>query len=153
VRDTARINREIMELNREFGNDRVFWPRSLQWAFVKDWPLPRGLTKAATNVIIIIPENYGNGGVLRDSFIDPDLKALNPATDDYQEIPHYYKIYPYQQLSLGTKEEWAEKRWRYICLHEQNMHFSIMRYLIHLYKFLAEPFKDWKGLFNSYSGR
>jgi hypothetical protein len=150
VRDNTRINREIRQLITEFGSERVFWPRDLSWAMVKNWPLPSGMNRAASNVIVLIPEHYGNGATLRDAFIDPDLKATDPATGQYKEIPHYFAQYPYATLSLGTREDWKSKNWRYICLHEKRGDSTLLTYLVHLYKFLSEPFRDWSRTFGSY---
>ncbi|MBN2034239.1 MAG: hypothetical protein JW836_13265 [Deltaproteobacteria bacterium] len=150
MRDFTRIKREIQHLVSQFGAERVFWPRDLSWVMIKNWSLPDGMNRKASNVIVLIPDHYGNGATLRDAFIDPDLKALEPSTGQYLEIPHYYIKYPYASLSLGTGEEWQAKNWRYICLHEKSGDSNLLSYLIHLYKFLSDPFRNWSQTFASY---
>jgi len=156
MRDHARLNAEIGLLKQHFGEDRVYWDSQGQWVMIKELPLPERLSQRASDVIVLIPENYGNGSPLRDAFIDPDIRAYNTKKKQYEEIPHYFSKYPYAKLTLGNKEEWQQKGWQYICLHQKNgsgNHISIMNYLTDLYKFLAEPFRDWEKTFSSYRGR
>jgi hypothetical protein len=150
MRDFARIKAEIQDLLSQFGDERVFWSKDISWVLVKNWPLPSGMNRKTSNIIVLIPEHYGNGATLRDAFIDPELKAMEPTTGQYAEIPHYFIKYPYATLSIGTKEEWQAKNWRYICLHETRGDSGLLNYLIHLYKFLSEPFRDWDQTFQSY---
>ncbi len=151
MRDYHRLEKEIRMLEERFGPEKVFYDSAGRWVMVQDFPLPPGLTQPTTNVIIVIPEYYGNGEPLRDAFIDPDLRAYNPRSGRYEAIPHYFARYPYDiQLVLGTREEWQRQRWQYICLHLRQG--TLMAYLINLYKFLNEPFRDWRALFGSYGG-
>jgi|TARA_Y100000031_G_scaffold22696_1_gene23816 hypothetical protein len=157
MKDRGRLNAEIQILIRHFSEARVYWESQGNWVMIKKWLLPSGLTKKKSHVMVLIPGNYGNGDPLRDSFIDPDIKAYNGDKGQYENIPHYFARYPYTKLKLimGTKEDWQKKGWQYICLHDtrdtQNR-TSILNYLTHLYKFLAEPFRDWRKTFSSYGG-
>lgn len=156
MRDHARLNAEIGLLKQHFGEDRVYWDSQGRWVMIKEWPLPDGLSKKKSHVIVLIPEKYGNGDPLRDAFIDPDIKAYKPQEKQYEKIPHYFAKYPYAKLILGSKDKWQQKGWQYICLHQKNgarNRASIMNYLTDLYKFLAEPFRDWEEIFSSYGGR
>ena len=153
MRDIRRLSAELKLLIQQFGSHRVEWERDCKWVMIRDWELPPGLNQYISHVVILIPENYGNGEPLRDCFIDPNLRATNPKTGNHEEIPHYFVKYPYAQLQLGTKDEWHRKGWRYLCLHQKvtsNQRINIFNYLSHLYKFLAEPFRDWGGIFASY---
>jgi hypothetical protein len=147
MRDYHRLYQEIEVLDQRFGKDKVFWDSQGTWVMVHDFPLPRGANQSTTHVIIIIPENYGNGQPIRDAFVDPGLLVRNPKTGRMENIPHYFALYPYNiPLLLGDKEEWQRQKWQYICLHGG----SLMIYLNNLYKFFTEPFLDWKALFASY---
>ncbi|OPX19509.1 MAG: hypothetical protein BZ151_08870 [Desulfobacca sp. 4484_104] len=153
MRDYHRLYEEIQVLEKKFGAQRVFWDEQGNWVMVRDLPLPPGLNKQSTNVIVIIPEHYGNGAPLRDAFIDPDLRVRAPKTGKFVEIPHYFQEFPYEQPPIETKEDWACKKWRYICLHQPTDRWpqgSILNYLSNVYKFLAEPFRDWQATFSSY---
>jgi len=150
MRDYQRLTQEIRILERRFGRNKVFWDSLDRWVMVEDFPLPPGLNRRRTNVIVVIPENYGNGDFLRDLFVDPDLQAYNRSTGRYECIPHYHVLYPYEAkaLSLGLPEDWQKKGWQYLCLHLYGG--SLQTYLNTLYKFLNEPFRDWQALFDSY---
>lgn len=152
MRDEARLRWELKDLEQEFGRDRVFWHRSYEWLCIKSWPLPRNLNRASTEIIVLLPPNYGHGDKIRDAFIDPEIRALNPRTGRYEELPHYYKEYPYAKLSFADKHAWREKGWQYICIHAlcNGPRANIRNYLNHVYKFLAEPFRDWQAMFASY---
>jgi hypothetical protein len=155
MKDIRRLNAETKLLIQHFGANRVDWDRDYQWVLIRDWSLPPGMNQQSTHVIILIPENYGNGEPLRDCFIDPDLQAINPATKRYEQVPHYFVKFPYARLQVGTKDEWHRKGWRYLCLHQKvasSQRINIMNYLSHLYKFLSEPFRDWEETFASYGG-
>ena len=151
MRDYHRLAQEIRILEQRFGPEKVFWDRAGRWVMVQDFPLPRTVNRPATNVIVVIPEQYGNGAPLRDAFVDPDLEAYNPRTRRFEPIPHLFARYPYNVgLVLGSTEEWYQKRWQYICLHLGDG--SLLTYLNNLYKYLNEPFRDWGALFASYQG-
>ena len=152
--DIRRMNAEIRMLQDQFGSDRVVWPRNYRWVLVKGFRLPPGLTKAATNVVVLIPDQYGNGAPLRDAFLDPELKAYNRESRQFESMPHYFKQYPYAKLDLGSREEWARKLWQYICIHKENGKATgagILTYLDSVYTFLTDPFRDWTGTFDSYN--
>jgi len=151
--DIRRMNAEIRMLQDRFGSERIVWPRDYRWVLVKGFRLPAGLSKEATNVVVLIPDQYGNGASLRDAFLDPDLKAYNRETRQFESMPHYFKQYPYAKLDLGSKEEWARKFWQYICIHKKNVEArgaGILTYLDSVYAFLTDPFKDWGDTFASY---
>ncbi len=153
MRDINRINAEIRMLEHYYGKDRVGWDRGYNWVMIRGWRLPQNLNKAETNILILIPPNYGNGENLRHAFIAPDIQARNNKTGNFEDIPHYFQEYPYAKLILGSKGEYREKNWRYICIHQKCLgnRINIQQYLIHIYKFLSDPFRDWGQTFNSYS--
>jgi hypothetical protein len=147
MRDYHRLSDEIHILMQRFGTDKVFWHSDGTWVMVHDFPMPRGVNQSTSHVIILIPENYGNGQPIRDAFVDPGLLVRNPKSGRMENIPHYFAKYPYSiPLSLGDQEEWQRQKWQYICLHGG----LIMPYLDNLYSFMNEPFLDWKALFASY---
>ncbi len=150
--DYNRLNIEIRLLVREFGNERVYWHREGEWIMVKDWPLPPNINKRSTNIVVLIPPSFGNGEAIRDAFIDSSIKVFHKTEKKYVPIPHFHRQFPYARLQLGTREEWKNKQWQYICIHDRNSgsHGSIMNYLIHVYKFLDDPFRNWEGTFSSY---
>lgn len=153
MRDMRRFRAEIELPVQRFGEARVYWDQQGRWVLIKDWLLPPGLNRETSHVVILISEHYGYGAPLGDCFIDPELKALNPATGRYEEIPHYFIRYPYVEMKVGSPEKWFKARWRYLCLHQQagaDMAINILNYLHQLYKFLAEPFRDWGSTFASY---
>lgn len=153
MRDNKRINAEIKLACAIYGERNVLWASDGSWIMIIKFPLPPNMNKDFTNIIVIIPENYGYGSPLRDCFIDPELRALNPRTKQWEEIPHYYQKYPYTTIPISSKEEFEKKGWRYLCIHEKNWHpkkSNIVTYLRSVEIFLSDPFKDWNALFESY---
>jgi hypothetical protein len=151
--DIRRMNAEIRMLQDRLGRDRIVWPRDYKWVYINGFRLPSGFKKDVTNAVVLIPDQYGNGAALRDAFLDPDLKAYNRSTGRYEAMPHYFKEYPYAKLDLGSKAEWARKRWQYICIHMEKgkaKGTGILTYLDSLYAFLTDPFRDWGDTFASY---
>lgn len=89
-------------------------------------------------MLIIIPESYGHGEPLKDSFVDPDLKIWHEG--QWKDIPHYFP----QMGSLAQRfQEQYGKNWRYMCLHQKQWNpkqDSILSYLNQVYTYLSNPF-------------
>jgi hypothetical protein len=152
MRDINRINAEIHTLETHFGADRIWWDSGYNWVMIQNWELPPRLNKTHTHMVVLIPPNYGNGEPLRDAFIHSEIRALNPKTAKFETIPHYFQEYPYASLNFGSKEEFRQKDWRYICIHQftSERRINIRQYLNCLYVFLSDPFRNWIQTFNSY---
>ena len=151
--DIHRMNAEIRMLQNHFGQDSLLWHPDYRWVMVKGFPLPEGLNRTATAIVVLIPEQYGYGAPLRDAFIDPKLTARNPEKGCYEKIPHYFKEYPYTRIELGSKAEWTKKGWQYICIHKKKVAGNgsgILSYLKSVYIFLSNPFHDWEEMFGGY---
>jgi len=156
MRDNKRINAEIKLACQVYGVNHVLWAPDGSWIKISAFPLPPNLNMKITEIIIIFPEQYGYGAPLRDCFVNPDLKAWNPKTNQLVELPHYYQQYPYTKPPIGSKEEFVRKQWRYLCIHEKNWHpqkSNIVTFLQYVNFFLSDPLRDWKSLFESYETR
>lgn len=156
MRDNKRINAEIKLACRVYQNKNVLWAPDGVWIKISGFPLPPNLDKKETEIIVIFPDNYGYGAPLRDCFVNPDLKAWNRITNQWEDIPHYFQEYPYTTIPIGSKQEFARKKWRYLCIHEYNWHpkrSNVITFLKCVTLFLNDPFKDWQDVFQSYEQR
>ncbi len=140
-RNIGRINEELRLLVAKYGDDQVHWVETLEWVLIRNWPLPEGWSRRATNLIVFLPDDYGFGASLRDCVIDPSLKFY--ADGEWGEPPHYYggeKKYMPESL-----KRLAHADWRYLCVHAEawNAHDSIFTYLEQLQLYLSNPNYDW----------
>lgn len=123
------------------------------FAMVESFKLPVNFKNTYTNIIILVPENYGHGGCFRDIFIDPDLELLNKNGTDYRKMDtdiHGFRRYPYASMSDEMKKIFQDKNWFYLCLHDKNPDSSIINYLDKVKLFLGNPYKNWKAIFEGY---
>jgi len=151
ARDIKRLNEDLRLLCNKYGSDRVFWPRDGSWIMVKDFPLPSNFKQKTTNILILVPDNYGYGGCYRDIFISPDLELLDKKGRSYRRFGsdiHGYEEIPYSNLPKELKTQIKNKKWYYLCLHDKNPMSSIINYLFKVSLFLSNPYKDWKAISN-----
>src|SRR5438552_2048072 len=111
MKNTARITAELKLLCRLYGESSIYWAPDYSWIEIKRLPLPEGLSKPATNVLIVVPDRYGYGVPLRELYVDPDLRVLwNGA---WREIPHYFD----GGRQYAPNRDARDRNWRYLCLH------------------------------------
>jgi len=134
MRNTARINAELKLLQRVYGDDRIEWAPDGSWIKIAAVPLPRGLNKAASNMLIIIPDQYGYGVPLRELYVDPELRIRDGGR--WVEIPHYFAGYAPTETALA-------KNWRYLCLHALRWERgdSVVTFLNQVFTYLSDPFR------------
>jgi hypothetical protein len=138
-RNIRRIETEIELLCKVFGEEAVTWSPDYSWVMVQGVKLPPKYNKRATNVLILIPENYGYGEPLQDLFVDPDLKII--VNGKPEDIPHYF---PKRGSGLAKRfQKQYGKNWRYLCLKQEQWdpkRDHLLGYLNQLYTFLSDPF-------------
>lgn len=130
ARDIKRLNKDIMFLCNKYGNHKVFWPKDGSWIIIKGFPLPANFRQKTTNILILVPDNYGYGGCYRDIFIDSDLELLDKEGKTYRKFGrdiHGYDVIPYGHISKELKAKLKNNRWYYLCLHDKNPNSSIMK--------------------------
>lgn len=138
MRNIARINAEIQVLRRTFGEEAVIWSPLYDWVCILGVPLPSNLNKPRTNLLIIIPENYGHGEPLKDAFVDPDLMIRR--NGQWVPIPHYFP----EAMGFIAKQFHKQygKNWRYLCLHQETWNperDSLLGYVNQIYTYLSDP--------------
>jgi len=142
-RNIGRINEELRLLIAKYGDGQVHWWDTLEWILISNWLLPVGWSRATTNLVVFLPDNYGFGAPLRDCVIDPGLKFCEDG--EWVEPPHYYggeKKYMPESL-----KDLANRDWRYLCVHGESWkpQNSIFTYLESLQLYLSNPNYDWNG--------
>lgn len=139
LRNIRRIRSEIQVLCRQFGEEAVTWAPDYSWVMIHGVRLPPKYNREATNVLILIPENYGHGQPLQDVFVDPNLRII--VDGEPKEIPHYF---PNRNGWMASQfPEQYRKKWRYLCLKQEKWdpkRDSLLAYLNQLYTFLSDPF-------------
>ena len=140
-KNVARINRELHYLLSEYGEARVYWPPAHQWVMIQDFPLPRGWSPSKTDIVILIPDNYGNGAPLRDCFVDADLRFRH--NGKWQKIGHYFDT----PGGYTVDSEFRDIGWRYLCLHMQDWRpeYTFFSYLKVIRVYLSNPYHSWPG--------
>lgn len=154
AKDIGRFNNDIRMACGAFGDQHVFWPKDASYVKIDQFPLPGNFRYPRTNIIIIIPENYGYGGCFRDIFLDPDLELLDKDGRSFRRLSgdiHGFRKYPYSSMSDGMKEIFVRRNWFYLCLHDKDSKSCIVNYLYKVNLFLANPYKDWKAIENGYA--
>lgn len=158
MRDVMKIKKDINILIQRHGEKNVFWDREYKWIGMMNWGLPGKMNKKECRLVVLLPENYGNGAPVIDSFLEPGLEVYNPSVKIFQGLDqskHYFSEYKHNpnDLTFGTAKEWCANGWWWLCLqdrqHTASMS-SVLNYLTHVYKFLNEPFKDWSKYFKAY---
>lgn len=139
MRNNARLNAELKVLAEAFGEEAVAWAPNYDWVRIEGVPLPANLSKPRTNLLIIIPENYGHGEPLKDAFVDPDLRISR--NGEWMDIPHYF---PDMMGPIARRfEKQYGKNWRYLCLHQaawDPQRDSLLGYVQQIYVYLSDPF-------------
>lgn len=158
MRDVRKIDRDIRYLVGKYGEKSVFWSKNYEWIGITNWILPPNMNKATCRIVVLLPENYGNGAPVVDSFIEPGLNIYNEKIKRLQGLElskHYFSEYKHNpaKLSFGTVQQWINHNWWWLCLQDKENSlcmYSVINYLSHVFKFLNEPFKDWNRYFKSY---
>lgn len=148
ARDITLLNGEIAMAQKRFGPQRIRWGKNYLWVMIYEFPLPPGkYNQAHTNLLVLVPENYGYGQPYRDAFVSPGLKARHRGYDE--DLPHYYDRYPYSRGDVQAQaDELVRKGWAYICLHQscwKRGHDHLLSFLDQLYVFLDNIF-EWDRL-------
>jgi hypothetical protein len=131
-RNLHRLNAELLLLEQAYGEVRVSWPASYQWVMIQDYPLPLGYNKPTTNLIVIIPENYGYGPALQYCFVDRDLRRNGHL------LPHYFLE---GDVAPGASQ-FYQKDWAFLCVHPEKWdpkRHNILTYLRQVDLFLSDP--------------
>ena len=90
-----------------------------------------------TNVMLVVPQNYGYGVPLKESYVNPGLRCSH--NGEWVEPPHYF-----DEAKKFTRTEGArEKNWRYMCIEFTSWkpENSFFTYLDALFLFLSDPWK------------
>lgn len=139
MRNISRLNAEIKLLCTRYGEENVTWARDYSWVKIDGVELPATLNKTHTNILILIPENYGYGEPIKDCFIDPEIKIRYRG--EWREIPHYFPDNPFRNSKFKAQ---YGRNWRYMCLHQRGWdpkRDTILGYLNQLYTYLSDPFR------------
>ena len=137
MRHIARITAEITKLREIFGEARVVWAPDYSWVQLLEVPLPPGLTLAASDMLLVIPDRYGYGMPLRELYVDPGLRVRREGK--WVEIPHYFD----RQDGYSPNRQMPSRNWRYLCLHNTQWKTtdSIFTFLQQVRLFLSAPFR------------
>lgn len=155
MRDLRKLRQEIEILEQKYGQKNIGWHKDFEWIGIDGWRLPANINQRHTRIIVVLPQHYGNGAPIVDSFIQPNLMALD-RYGNYADIGHYFKTYRHNEagLTFGNTGFWSQKGYWWLCLQDlpgdQRYTESIRQYLNHVFVFLSEPFRDWNGTFRSY---
>ncbi|HOF41466.1 MAG TPA: E2/UBC family protein [Candidatus Hydrogenedentes bacterium] len=138
-RDIRRLNAELQLLMTMYGNDRVSWPRTQNWVMIRDFPLPAGWNFKTSDIVVILPDNYGFGEPLKHCFVDPALRFLH--NGNWKKIDHYFD----SERGYTPHPEFNAKGWRYLCLHMKTWTPDswVQTYLDAITTFLSDPFAGW----------
>jgi hypothetical protein len=140
-RNIKRLNAELKLLVDRYGNNRVYWPRAQDWVMIHDFELPKGWKPEATDIVVLLPNNYGHGEPLRDCFVNPGLRFHHKGK--WVEINHYFD----KANGYSTDKRFSAKDWRYLCLHMQEWKPEswIQSYLDIITTYLSNPYHPWPG--------
>lgn len=111
--------------------------------------MPNNFKQRRTNLLILVPVNYGYGGCYRDIFLNPDLELLDKEGKNYRKFDrdiHGFRQFPYSSMSDSMKNTFMEKSWFYLCLHDRNPKSSLLNYLYKVHLFLGNPYRDWSAI-------
>lgn len=148
-RNINRLNTDLQMAQKEFGTDNIFWPSDVNWIKIDGFKLPRNFSHEFTNILILVPNNYGHGGCWRDVFINPELELLDRDGRTYRKLDrdiHGFREYPYASMSEEMRQILEDNQWFYLCLHDYNPRSSITNFLYKVGLFLANPYKDWESI-------
>lgn len=151
--DKNRFAKDIQLTEKKYEAENVYWAADLSWVRINNFRLPDNFRHSKTNILILVPANYGSGGRFRDIFIDPDLELLAKDGKTYERLGkhlHYFEKYPYQSMKEDMKTQFENNNWGYLCLHDQNPESSIVNFLFKVSLFLGNIHKDWKTIYEKY---
>ncbi len=139
AREIRRLNAELQLLTKVYGDDRVSWPLNQDWVMIRDFPLPAGWNVKTTDIVVILPDNYGYGEPLKHCFVDPRLRYLHGG--QWKKIDHYFD----SEGGHTPNPEFNKNGWRYLCLHmtEWKKDSWIQNYLDAVTTYLSDPFAQW----------
>lgn len=152
-RDIRRLTIAIRFAEKKYGSHNLQWPQDYSWIYVAGLNLPDNCRQAQSDVLILVPENYGYGGCLRDVFIRPDLELLDRDGGSYRKLDtdlHGYREFPYSSMNANQKKIFRERSWAYLCLHDLDPEGSLTSYLDKVKMYLGNPYKDWKSISTAY---
>ena len=110
-----RIN-EILLSKYLYGDENVTCPEDLSKVRIDNFPLPSGLNKDYTSVLIQYPAGYGYydengmGTPIEELYIDPDLKYVRNGVEI--DIDNYFG----DRTSNSNNFYLLGKGWRWICI-------------------------------------
>jgi len=146
IRDSHRINAEIKLLEQEYGAERIVWPPDYSWIMLKNWKLPPEYNATQVNIIVPVPDHYGNSNVPYHDFFVPNTLRLRH-NGDWVRIPdHYFDRFPYSQgIQSEMVSELERQDWAYVCVHPEHWTSvdTIITFLSQVYTFLSDPFRNW----------
>lgn len=148
-----RFKTDLKILCEEYGRERIFWPDDASWVMVAGFNLPQNFKQTQTNILILIPDNYGYGGCFEDNFIDPHLQLLDKSGKKYRKLSsdiHGFRKCPYSRIPDRLKEELMKKDWLYLCVHDTDPQSSLSNYLFKVNLYLSNPYKDWSKISAGY---
>ena len=153
------INRLVKDLKmtiEAYDKNKIFWASDYSWIEIKDFKLPHNFKKQYTNILILIPDNYGYGGTFNDIFIDTGLEVLDKEGRKYETLDsrlHFFGEYPYNRMSKEMRQELVRKKWGYLCIHDKNPESTILNYLFKVRLYLENIHKDWDSISKYYKNQ
>lgn len=140
---------------KKYGSGNIAWPKDFSWIYIDGFKLPENFRAGVsiTDLLILVPENYGYGGCFRDIFMDPELELLDREGTGYRKLGtdlHGFREFPYPTMTAEQKKVFRERSWAYLCLHDGNPDGTLTSYLDNVSMYLAYPYKDWKSISTVY---
>jgi len=134
--NTQRVNEEL-RLLESVAPGKVDWTEDLNYVRIRDYRLPSGYKPETTNVLIVVPDNYGFGVPLRESYIDPNIRLQRGGR--WTEIPHYFD----KEKTFAKTKRARLKGWRFMCVEFDRWKSgdSFLTYLDGLRLFLSDPYR------------
>lgn len=152
-RDIIRLTIGMKFAEKAYGARNIEWSRDFSWIYVDNFTLPENFRTRSTNILVLVPENYGYGGCYRDIFIDPDLELLDREGRTYRKLDselHGFLEFPYASMTTEQKQLFRGRDWFYLCLHDLDAEGSLTSYLEKVKLYLGNPYKDWKSISTVY---
>lgn len=149
----TRFVMDMQIAEEKYGKHNIKWAADYSWIRVDDFELPENFKQTHTNILILVPANYGYGGCYRDIFINNGLELLSKDGNFYEKLGthlHYYEKFPYPWMTEEKKKEIKDKQWGYLCLHDQNPNSGLVNYLYKADLFLGNIHKEWKKIYEGY---
>lgn len=139
MRNIGRLNAEVTLLMSKYEQRTIHWASNYSWILIKKFKMPGNVNAVTSEVLVIVPENYGYGEPYKDCFITAGLRVWHPTQYHWVEIPHYFD-------KENAINKYYDKDWRYMCIHQNGWNPAkdhIITYLNQVYTFLCNPFRDW----------